>query len=123
MGGAVSQDEAGGLLVGHGVGDSDDLFGVGQNMGCKTAKTGERQHAVAHGNLCHTLAKRLNLSGDFTARRKGAGRFHLVHVADDQRVGKVQTGGMNAHAHLAFFRLWRGQFLQNQRLWSSDLFA
>ena len=73
-------------------------------MSRKAAKACHRQHTVADFETLDTLSEGLDFACNFTTGRKGARRFHLVHVLDNQRIGEVQPRCTNAYAHLFFGR-------------------
>ena len=69
-------------------------------MSRKAAKAGHAQNAVADFQPFDPLSDSVDLACDLPARRKGARRFHLVHVLDNQRIGKVETRRADADTHL-----------------------
>ena len=92
-------------------------------MGRKAAEAGHAKHAVALGQPLDPFAHRIDDTGNLSARCEGTRRLHLVHVADDQRVGKVHTGGMDAHPHLLLAGLRVRQLFEHECFRAADLFA
>jgi hypothetical protein len=72
------------------------------------AMAGHGDHGIAHRHIGHPFAHRADDPGAFPARAERQRRFELIEVADDQRVGEVDTNCFHIDAHLpaARFRGW-----------------
>ena len=85
----------------HAIGQREQLVGRCEHFFSQSAVAHHRNHAVTHVPLRHAFTHRSNHPRQLAARRERALRFELVHVLDDQHVGKVDRTGLDRDPDLA----------------------
>ena len=116
IGGAIGQDEGGGLIIGHGIRNlgqpacrADDLLG-------HAAAADLGQNPVADLDAGDVVSDSLHDTRDLATRSKGPGRLGLVLVLDHQDVGEIDPDGLHRNDGAARLQFGRGGVLIDQGL-------
>src|SRR5690606_13302690 len=103
-------------VEGHVARDRHDAPFLGQRLLGEAAPADAGENPVARLVAGHALTHRLDDAGDLAARGEGKLGDELVLLLDDERVGKVDPGGLHRDQDLAGTRNRIGRLLDHQRL-------
>ena len=99
--GAIGHQQRAGFYQVDPLGYLEQPFGRHRDLFLQPAIADAAHHAVTNGEAFDALAQCLDRARDLATRSKRAGRLELVHVADNQRVGKIDGTGSDLDQHFA----------------------
>jgi hypothetical protein len=103
----------------HRVGQGNERGRIGDALLCKSALPRDDQHSRTDFDASNVRPDFGHDAGDFIAGREGHFRLDLILAGHHQRVGKTESDGMHANAHLAWLKLRRRNLLDVQLRWRS----
>ena len=103
------------------VGNLEQAFGRDRDLFLQAAIADTAHHAIAHGKIADPFADRFDRARDLATGRERARRLELVHVANDQRIGKVDRTGSDLDQNLTRASLRGINLLDNEGLRATGL--